>query len=83
MYNLCTRRFLADYSKKLGTQKMMDAIKKKKKKIILIPGRPNFVQVGTFRYLHRKDEYRDDFLAFAGAKQIKTPCSHFPSMCLI
>lgn len=57
---------------------MMDEIK-----ITLIPHRPNFAQVGTFRYLHRKDEYWDDFLAFVGAKQIKTPCSHFASMCLI
>lgn len=36
----------------LATHKMMDEIK-----IILIPHRPNFVQVGTFRYLYRKDEY--------------------------
>lgn len=58
----------------LATHKMMDEIK-----ITLIPHRPNFAQVGTFRYRHRKD----DFLAFVVAKQIKTPCSHFASMCLI
>lgn len=51
-------------------------------KIAPVPRGPNFAQVGTLRYLRLKDERHHDFLAFVGAKQIKTPCSHFPSMCL-
>lgn len=62
----------------LATCKMMDEIK-----ITVIPHSPNFAQVGTCIYLYRKDKYSDDFLAFMTAKQIKTPCSHFASMCLI
>lgn len=48
-------------------------------KIVPVPSGPYFAQVGTLRYLCCKDEYGDDFLAFVGAKQIKTPCSHFPA----
>lgn len=81
MYNLCTWRFFQKLSahthKKTNKKKTVDEIK-----IVPVPSGPNFAQVGTLKYLCRKDEYGDDFLAFVGAKQIKTPCSHFPNMYL-
>lgn len=57
----------------LAPHKMMDEIK-----ITLIP-QTDLISLRLARslYLRRKDEHWDDFLAFAGAKQIKIPCFTF------